>query len=536
MKRKYFFLCLCLFIISCEGIDTNEGLINSREANAPLPRPSDSAPSESVANSADNFDSAISLSNIDQEQFRKWKNLYLSSSPILSSIDTGDIKFYLNLSLLPSSGESGTLNTYMGNISFKFQSNEEELIIDSAYTGRDATEIKYNYVYAYNNADGVVRYAWKAFFESKYGAFLIVLKKGIVNANNKVVFSMSNGILYYRHWGFKKGVNRELKKLGDNPKCWLRQGNQHGLKDLLFGFFDCRTWRSSFTSGGESFGAYDIKPTNGIDITRSLDPDEVHEYKYRQMIEKTMFANFHSALYPFQIPDAVWTFSRPHYDTIIGTLIKHRDQSYEKIYDALSNLSSSDRVSINPDFQNLISAIPIKLAGKSLSKLHRSIILETYDRLYSADNKALKQWDSKAASAKLKAMKKELLKNNLRLIGTEYGGRGRSGNQFYKVKPSATTLNKSMASSLPLWQTRYVKLADFSNSNIQMTFDLSGAAGIASLKKQNRKRGLSSVSRSLSSVKNKQDLKLFYKLLILGFGLLFAVFLSFIIRKKLAAK
>lgn len=532
---KYFLIGLCLFLLNCEKIEINGSSINSAaERSSTIPGQA----SESLLKSADKFNSVISLSNIDQEKFREWKNLYLSSSPILSSIDVENIQLSLNLDL---SETSGNFDTYSGNLSFKFHSNQEKFVIEKAYTGQGAEEIKYNYVYAYNNAEGVVRYAWKAFFESKYGAFLVVLKEGIVNANNKVVFSMSNGVLYYRHWGLRegRGMSRDLVELGNNPKCWLKQGPWHyNVESRRRGFFDCRTWRSSFLKG--------------IDITRNLEPDEFYEHKYTQMVRKTISNNFHHNLYLPPPMSSIYTWTNGNRDSVIGVLVKNKDKSYEEIYNAFSGFL------INSDFKYLISAIPIKLAGKSLSELQNLIILNTYRRLVRENTYQLEQWDSDSVSSRLpsqiRAMRKEMLKINLQLIGTEYedeglpahssdnsGNRGdNSGNRGADYKKlAAATLSKSMGRVIPLWETSYIKLADFSSSDVKIAFKLSRVANVAFSKNRKPLRGLSSgvnAQRGLSSVKNQKNVKPLYKLLFISLGLLLIIFIGFVIQKKRGVK
>ncbi|MBE8221351.1 MAG: hypothetical protein HAW60_01320 [Bdellovibrionales bacterium] len=575
---KYFLISLCLLAISCEGIDLAENIQGSKQGNRVSPATTPARPSESASSPADNFNSAISLSNINQERFSDWKNLYLSEHPILSSINKEDIKFYLNLS-----DEGGDPSTYSGNISFKFTSNQEEKVIVSAYTGQETDEIKYNYVYAYNNEEGDLRYAWKAFFESTYGAFLIVLKNGVANENNKVIFSMSEGNLYYKNWIYlgDSGIRGSIEpsKLGSKSKCWLQQEGkklqsshptrkQSGLADLAIGSFDCRTWRTSFF---DKSGANSTLTKYGVDITRSLEPDELYEYKYRAMIGRTTYYNFHKRLYPYppilSDPPSTDTFFLDGYDRMVGILIKNRNKTYSEIHEALDPYTATDqrylsRMMFSEHFRTLAAAIPIKLAKKPLSSLAQQSILNTYKVLLERDAKALLDFDNPSlrhGDKTLLAVRKQILKINIKDIGNEFihiknistqyrpfynrmrnNGFGYTYKSHRQSQPTQSPLSKTYALPPPLWQTSYIKLADFSNSNIKISFDLNGAARIASLKKQSNTKGNFSTNlnnqRSISSVKSEKKFNLIYKFLIVGLGLLFVVFLIFVIRKKLASK
>lgn len=511
-------ILFCLFIASCNKVDVNKGLVKNSQENGEI----DLNPAI-VPKPANGFSSSVDLSDLNLEKLREWKNLYLSANPILSSINVEDIQLDLNLNLSTGGNE---LDTYNGNLSFKFQSNDQELVIDNAYTGQDPEETQYNYVYTYDNSEGNLRYAWKAFFESKYGAFLVVLKEGVVGENNKVIFSMSEGNLYYRHWG-RTGALGKAVELGDNPKCWLKQGDQYSVQDLKWDFFDCRTWRTSFDIGGLYRG--------GVDITRSLEPDEFYEYKYRDMIIKTIDRNFNHQFYPLPQISIIHTWTNGNNASVIGALIENRNKSYEEIHDALSGFPL-----IGGDFRSLISAIPIKLAGKSLSQFQSSAIDSIYLKLFNRDLRAFRDWDSIEDQDEWKAISKSRLKKGLQ--GTEYDdnsfgiGEGENHEKFSNAEKLGKVNLSLKQRKLPLWETSYIKLASFSGGEI--AFDLNRVPVSASLntQKSENRRSFSSASnkkRNLASVQSQKKLTLFYPAIIVSLGLLLLVLLGFIMRKKI---
>ncbi len=515
MKR---ILILFVFILGCEGVDVED--LNSDVGDVNSDNPTQSA--EKALFSMD-------FSPEETTQFNEWKNLYLSEEPILSSIDIKNIKISLDLADSGLGTEQGG-QLYKGNLSFKFQSNGEDVIFDRASTGDSRNEIKYNYVYAYVTAAGEERYGWKSFFESKYGAFIIVLKDGMPNDSGRIVFSVSSGSLYYKHWGRRgnrsNGDNKgnrddqeppsnSLTPLGSNPKCWLTKpisGQFFSYEDS----FDCRTWKLGFQD-------QDI----GVEINRSLEPDDLYQNEYIEIVRKTISHNFHYSHYPPPPTSDIKTWVPSNQQTVISRLIQNKDKSYGEIYESLSGLY------IGTDFKSLVAAIPIKLQGRELSSLGKSTIAGTYSRLLEQGREQLERWKTNQSSSEIKALQKELLSQDLERIGREYGDPYPSEEGYSQEKNSAELM---IASPVDTWEIAYVKLGDFSKSNIKIVFDeSSNVAGILN-KSADSSRSPAAIARGkrdLSSVKKQKDSELFYKLLLIGLSLLCAVF---IIRKKSGIK
>lgn len=489
-----YILVLFALIISCEkfeivGTDKNlslEGDGSNQQASG--------SSQQNLASSANNFSSTVVLDNLNYAAMENLKNLYLNEFPILSSLEARDIQ--LNFDISSSNFESELNNKlYKGNLSFKINSADGQINIDTASTGIQREELQYNYVYPYQTSQEETRYAWKAFFESQHGAFIVVLKNGVVTNDNKILFSISEGVLYY-----KEKIHSRSSPNGVG-KCWLRSSG--------FASFDCRTWRTVV----------------GVDIQRELEPDDIYENQYRSMVSKTIARNFHEEYYSALFNDPkpstfrVETWTRRNNQAVIAALIKNRNKSYADIYESLLGLQ------IGLDFRLLVAAIPVKLQERSLTALEENGIINVYRRLQKKASDIFRRWSEdnglpnnafREDDSQLTVEQRGIIRR-ARSIGSEYisgnqqswgGGddqrgsgsrvkyqnfksqRGDSGGVTTRDRESGLLLRSVKAVKLP----DFVKLADFSSSNVQVAFDLQSLEGTVASKQFSSKRGLSSVA------------------------------------------